>query len=210
MASILIVCTGNICRSPMAEGLLRQLLAERGAGDVTVESAGVSGWQDQPATPEAVMAMQERGIDIAPHLARRLGRQMIESADLILAMTADHRNAVAGVSPQAAARTFTLKELVSLLDRAGPNVTDDDAAGSADKLRWAVEAAGKVRSEERPDLSDEDVADPLGLGIEAYRAAAWEIGEFSTRLAEAIFGPAIEAEPATRLVAERSPAGERE
>jgi protein-tyrosine-phosphatase len=211
MASILIVCTGNICRSPMAEGILRQLLSERGAADIRVGSAGVAGWQDSPPTGEAIMAMMERGIDISGHLARRLGRQMIESSELIVAMTADHRDAVARVAPGAAERTFTLKELVRLLDRSDLDVKNDGSSPSEERLRRAIETAQRVRAEEeRPELLDEDVADPLGLGLEAYRAAAWEVGEFSVRLANAVFGPASEAESEGRMTAEPSPAGERE
>jgi protein-tyrosine-phosphatase len=211
MASILIVCTGNICRSPMAEGILRQLLAERGAGEIRVDSAGVAGWQDQPATQEAILAMQERGIDIAPHLARRLGRQMIDAADLIVGMTIEHRDTVAKLSPAAAARTFTLKELVGLLERSDLDAPPGDSSRPEDRLRLAVLAAERVRSEQgRPEVADGDVADPLGLGLEAYRAAAWEIGEFSARLADAIFGPGPDIGPIERVAAERSPAGERE
>jgi protein-tyrosine-phosphatase len=211
MASILIVCTGNICRSPMAEGILRQLLAERGAGHIRVESAGVAGWQDSPPTEEAIMAMLERGIDITSHMARRLGRLMIDSADLIVAMTTDHRDAVARVSQGAAARTFTLKELVSLLEQSDLDATADGSTTPEVRLRRAVEAAHRVRSEgHRPRLSDEDVSDPLGLGLEAYRAAAWEVGEFSVRLANAVFGPAVGDESAEQMAAEPSRAGERE
>jgi protein-tyrosine phosphatase len=211
MASILIVCTGNICRSPMAEGFLRQLLAERGAAEVAVSSAGVVGWQEQPATQEAILAMQERGIDITEHLARRLGRQMIDTADLIVGMTVEHREAVARASTDAAARTFTLKELVGLLERSELDLAVDGSAGPEERLRRAVEAADRVRSEGgRPDVADEDVADPLGLSLEAYRAAAWEVGEFSVRLANAIFGPAAGDEGEERATAEARAAGERE
>jgi glycine hydroxymethyltransferase len=209
MASILIVCTGNICRSPMAEGILRQLLAERGAEEIGVESAGLAGWQEQPATEQAILAMQERGIDIAPHLARRLGRPMIDAAILIVGMTIEHRDTVAKVSPGAAARTFTLKELVGLLERSDLGGPSTDSSTPEDRLRQAVEAADRVRSEQGPpEVADEDVADPLGLGLEAYRATAWEIGELSVRLADAIFGPALDAGSVERAAAERSPAGE--
>jgi len=64
---ILVVCTGNICRSPMAQGLLRSELEARSIADVTVESAGISGWDGAAATPEAVEALGELGIDIATH-----------------------------------------------------------------------------------------------------------------------------------------------
>ena len=110
MGTILLVCTGNICRSPMAEGFLRQLLQERGASTVTLSSAGVYSWDDSPATPEAVRALEERGIDISGHVARRLTRALVEEADLVLGMASDHCDAVARMVPAAADRTFTIKE----------------------------------------------------------------------------------------------------
>src|SRR3989442_1673698 len=204
MARILLVCTGNICRSPMAEGFLRQLLDERAAGEVEVSSAGVQSWDDSPATPEAVRALQERGIDISNHLARRLTRNLIEESELVLAMAADHRDAVLRLAPGAVDRTFTLKEFVQLLDQADDSGMAGDAARGRTwegpepdaRLRAAAAAASGERS--RPDrrtITDEDVADPLGLGIEAFRAAAWELGELCQRMANAVFGPAGRAEP---------------
>ena len=88
--TVLLVCTGNICRSPMAFGFLRQLLRERGITFIPIQSAGVQAWDDSPPTPEAVEALRERGIDISIHLARRLNRGLIEDADLVLAMSAVH------------------------------------------------------------------------------------------------------------------------
>src|SRR6266581_4207804 len=99
MGGILLVCTGNICRSPMAFGFLRQLLRERGASSIALQSAGVQAWDDSPPTPEAVEALWERGIDISDHTARRLNRGLIEEADLILAMAADHRDATQRIVP---------------------------------------------------------------------------------------------------------------
>src|SRR5438105_12022364 len=116
MGTILLVCTGNICRSPMAFGFLSHLLDERGASSIALTSAGVQGWDDSPPTPEAIRALQERGIDISNHAARRLNRALIEEADLVLAMAGDHRDAVLRIVPSAAERAFTLKELVHLLE----------------------------------------------------------------------------------------------
>ncbi len=181
----------------MAEGFLRQLLQERGAATVRLSSAGVYSWDDSPATPEAVRALEERGIDISSHVARRLTRALVEEADLILAMASDHRDAVQQVVPAAADRTFTIKEFVHLVaddPPPAPRFGDPDLL-----LVESVDRANGVRQlPNRRPLTDEDVADPLGLGIEAFRAAAWELGELCQRLANAVFGPAgaPEGEPA--------------
>jgi len=188
VGGILLVCTGNICRSPMAFGFIRQLLRERGISTIPVRSAGVQAWDDSPPTPEAVEALQERGIDISSHMARRLNRSLIEDADLVLAMSAEHREATHRIVPTAADRTFTLKEFVQLLESADglPMAGDPE-----EELHAAIERAAEARTDpERRELTDEDVADPLGLGIEAFRAAAWEIGELTQRLADVVFGPA--------------------
>jgi glycine hydroxymethyltransferase len=198
MTSILVVCTGNICRSPMATGFLRELLRERGASNIRIESAGVQGWEDSPPTPEAVRALEERGIDISDHMARRLSRSSVEDVSLVLAMAADHREAVQRVAPLASDRTFTLKEFVQLLDQVSTmGIADFDGGPPAERLELAIQAANHVRSlPDRRELTDEDVADPLGLGIEAFRAAAWELGELTERLANAVFGPAGQEEMA--------------
>src|SRR5437763_1237582 len=121
MSTLLVVCTGNICRSPMAEGLLRQFLSERGVDGITVESVGVLGLEGSPATEDAVRAVHDLGPDITRHRARRLSRSHVEAADVVVALAAEHREAVVRLCPPAAGRTFTLKELVHLLRRARPS-----------------------------------------------------------------------------------------
>src|SRR6266508_6472775 len=187
MGTILLVCTGNICRSPMASGFLTGLLRDQGVGGVMVESCGVSAWEGSPATPEAVEAMRERGLDISGHVARRMNRRIIEAADLIVGMASEHREAVRRIARPAASRTFTLKELVHLLDSAGPPQRE---ASSEDLLRSSVVRADAVR-DAYPDLhlQDEDVADPLGLGLESFRAVAWEIGVHCQGVVDMVFVP---------------------
>ena len=198
MTRILLVCTGNICRSPIAEGLLAEQVRRRGLDRrVTVESAGVHGWDDSPAMAEAVRALDDRGIDISSHVARRLKRSMVEDADLVVTMAAEHRDAIVRMTPNAEGKTFTIKELVWLLDRGGAIDEPDPER----HVHAAVDRAAEVRAREGVrDLLDEDVADPLGLGIEAFRAAAWEIGELTDRLARALFGES-RPQPATVDVA---------
>jgi protein-tyrosine phosphatase len=190
VSSILVVCTGNICRSPMAEGLIRHHLAQRELEGIDVSSAGVAGWQDSPATPEAIQAMTELDIDIASHLARRLDPSMIEPAGLVLAMASEHADVAARLVPESYDRTFTLKEFTRLLGEAvwvadlGPFEPGDDPER---RLRAAVEAASALRGGRDP-LDDEDIADPIGLGIDSYRATAWEIETYCSRMLDAIFG----------------------
>ena len=91
---ILFVCTGNTCRSPTAEALLRRALAERGATGVTVGSAGTGAWDGSPASEGAYLVGLEKGLDLSGHRARLLTRELIRSADLILTMSAHHRDRV--------------------------------------------------------------------------------------------------------------------
>jgi protein-tyrosine phosphatase len=186
MSTILVVCTGNICRSPIAEGFLRQLLEDRRIDGVSVESAGVSGLRGYPADPEAVRAAAEQGVDISRHLARRVKPQTIEEADLVLAMTAEQRDAVIARVPAAAGRTFTLKELVYLLEKASGDSPDRSVD---ERLANAAARANALReSEPGLELLDEDVSDPLGLGPDAFRATVWEVGQLLERFADKAFG----------------------
>jgi len=87
---ILVVCTGNICRSPMALGMLRHLIPQRFKDIVTVSSAGTEALHGNQPTAFAMQAMKHYGIDISDHRARSLNRSMVAEADLILAMEQYH------------------------------------------------------------------------------------------------------------------------
>ena len=182
MASILVVCTGNVCRSPIAEGLLRAGLSSRLGRDApTVSSVGTMGWSGSGADPNSVEAAAERGVDISGHRARELTDRHVASATLILAMSREHARAVVAREPEAGSRTFTLKELVRLLEALPPSPGFDLASrvAAADGLRSSGFAGN-------PD--DEDVADPLGLPLDSFRAVAWELDEWIARLVDGLLG----------------------
>lgn len=87
---LLFVCTGNTCRSPMAEALARRIAIERGLGDVDVASAGTSASAGMPASDGALLVGIERRLDLAGHRAQLLTRELVREADLILTMSAHH------------------------------------------------------------------------------------------------------------------------
>ena len=184
MAAILIVCSGNICRSPIAEGLLRRALERRLGGTApVVGSAGTIAIDGAPAMPESIEAARERGVDIRTHTARPLTPELIDDADLVVTMAAEHRDEVRRLVPGAVPRTFTLKELTRVLE-ALP-ATESDL-----RLDTRIGAAAAARANGAPaNRFDEDVVDPLGMPLDTYRAIAWEIDEWTDRLVTALYGP---------------------
>jgi protein-tyrosine phosphatase len=175
MSEILVVCTGNVCRSPMAEGFLRAALVERlGEAAPVVSSAGTAGWDGSGAMEESIRSAEERGVDIRAHQARKLHGAMLEDADLILCMAAEHRESIVGAMPDLETKTFTIKELVRLLERS--------PAGGPLKARVAAAAAARNGSSPKA----EDVRDPLGDPIDGYREVADELYDLSDRLAIAL------------------------
>src|SRR6476619_4804339 len=87
---LLFVCTGNTCRSPMAEAIARKITIERGLHDVEVMSAGTSAWDGAPASDGALLVGMERGLDLSQHRAQTLTRELVQNADLVLAMGPHH------------------------------------------------------------------------------------------------------------------------
>jgi protein-tyrosine-phosphatase len=83
---VLLVCTGNTCRSPMAEALLAGAIRDAGLRGIEVSSAGIGAWEGSAASEGAYLVMLERGFDLSAHRARQLTREMVERSDVILAM----------------------------------------------------------------------------------------------------------------------------
>lgn len=107
--NILIICTGNTCRSPMAEGILKSILKERGIEKVHVGSAGIGAMNGMMATPYGIEAARNWNVDISNHRARQLTRDLIDQSDLILAMAPEHVETVLRKAPNAGKKTFMLK-----------------------------------------------------------------------------------------------------
>jgi protein-tyrosine phosphatase len=160
---VLMVCTGNICRSPMAEVLLREHLVARGV-DARVRSAGTLAWRG-PATDEAVEVMDAHGLDLRAHRAQELTATLVAESDLIVGMTRNHVWGVTAHEPGADARAFVIGELVRLGPRVGPRAHGESARD------WAAKVAAG-RGDGPIGRAGDDVADPYGEPLTFYEATA--------------------------------------
>lgn len=99
MLNITFVCTGNTCRSAMAEGLFKKILAERGITDITCRSCGLAAYTGDEASPQAVEVCAERGVDLSHHRATVFNQYILDETDIMVCMTESHKNAVMKISP---------------------------------------------------------------------------------------------------------------
>jgi protein-tyrosine phosphatase len=170
MAEVLVLCTANRCRSPMAAALLDGELRAAGAA-AAVRSAGFlgAGW---PAAPEAVAAMAGYGIDLGPHRSRQVTAGDVGQADLVLAAAREHLRQAIVLDPGAFPRAFTLRELVRRGSAAGPRAATETMAS------WLARVhAGRQRSALLGGAASDDIADPMGGPPDGYRQAAAGIGQ---------------------------------
>ena len=135
---LLFLCSGNMCRSPMAEYLMREWLGQDSVW--SVQSAGVSAGDGLPASWEAVQALRESGIDLLAHRSRRLTRELVDAARVIVVMTDAHRAAVLERFPDA-------RERVRLLGSFGPSPEDGDDVG--DPIGSSLDVYRRVRDQIR-------------------------------------------------------------
>jgi protein-tyrosine phosphatase len=171
---VLVVCTANIARSPLAEVMLAAALA---APDLRFASAGVQAREGDPAAREGLALGAERGLDLSGHRSTPVSDEVLRGADLVLTMTEKHRDHCASMVPGAAERTFTLREFVRLLDDASLHVTF--AAGSPLGFRLAQlrEAAHAARPRGLRPAEPEDIADPIGRDEAAWQTLVRDLEE---------------------------------
>lgn len=118
MKNILFVCTGNTCRSPMAEYIMNTFISQSGLGEYFVSSsAGVATMDGLTASTGSVNACREMGIDISSHRSRQLTEEIIKSSDIIITMGSSHKNMILTYFPkEAEGKTFTIAEVADFAD----------------------------------------------------------------------------------------------
>jgi protein-tyrosine phosphatase len=177
VVAILLLCTANLCRSVMAQGMLSARLTPRGA-TVLVTSAGMlSGGRWPP--PEVISVMAARGIDVTSHRSRTVTAADLAHADLVLGMAREHVRHAVVLQPQAWPRAFTIRELLRRGQQAGARSPGEPLAD------WLTQAAG---DRDRRDLLGtspaDDVADPAGGPLRRYQATAELLDRLTRDLVE--------------------------
>lgn len=128
---ILFVCTGNTCRSAIAEAVARNVTIERGLSDLEIQSAGTSAWDGAPASDGALLVGLERGLDLSQHRSQTLTRDLIRDADLVLAMGPHHLERIEAMG--GAGRSYLLTDFAS--HGASSRPVNDPIGGELDVYR---------------------------------------------------------------------------
>lgn len=128
---ILFVCTGNTCRSALADAIARKLAVERGLGDVEIVSAGTSAWDGAPASDGALLVGMERGLDLSQHRAQTLTRDLVREAHLVLAMGPHHLERIEALG--GSGKSWLLTDFASRGEIARP--VNDPIGGELDVYR---------------------------------------------------------------------------
>lgn len=134
---ILFVCTGNTCRSPMAEAMFKHMLEKEGKRDLDIRSAGVQAAPHEPISPRAREALAEIGVSAPEHGAHRVGRKDLQEADLVLVMERRHRSLLTQDYPDEAAKISVLKEYVSA--PGNPDIADPVGGSQKDYQKCRIE-----------------------------------------------------------------------
>ncbi|MEW9872816.1 low molecular weight phosphatase family protein [Arthrobacter sp. HS15c] len=178
---ILTVCTGNICRSPVAERLLQAGLDQAVPGGFVVTSAGTRALVGEPIQPPSADIVRTFGGNAEGFAARQLTSKILRGVDLVLTMTSGHRGEVLQLDASLLKRTFTIREFARMLDvlddrAAAPGATEEAAHDGGDRLaanaafwRGLPARAAAVRHLSLPaDSSENDIIDPYRRGLEVY------------------------------------------
>ncbi|WP_054957625.1 low molecular weight protein arginine phosphatase [Paenibacillus dakarensis] len=178
MKNILFVCTGNTCRSPMAEGMLRKLSQGRGIS-LDVRSAGVAAMEGMPISQHAEAVLQDQQIE--DQLASKpLSSDLVEWADLILTLTLSHKQYAIRQFPHAADKVHTLKEFTENDESVLRDLEEQDqllaSMEMARSLGEELQEKDRIRLIElRQRIPSFDISDPFGGTLEDYQATAAEI-----------------------------------
>ncbi|MGD8194393.1 low molecular weight phosphatase family protein [Herbiconiux sp. P18] len=187
--SVLTVCTGNICRSPMAEQVLRARLADLPA--LAFASAGTYAGEGDPMTEQAAALSQRFGGDPSSHRARYLVEQYVADADLVFAMSRSHRREIVELVPRKVSVTFTLREFERLSGELDDAVIADAAAGAPSLRAALAEAVALVASRKGQQglavsAGDDDIVDPYRRSDETYERSAAQLVPAAERAAHVL------------------------
>ena len=184
--SVLVVCTGNICRSPLAEQLLRARFGAAGMS-VIVRSAGTSALEGSDMTDEAAALVRQYGGTGGGHIARQLTSDLVADADLVLTATREHRHAVVALHPRAARYAYSLTQFARLVDAVDLETLDRSGSDGLSALLDEVAATrGFAPPPEHPDL--DDIADPYRLSQRVYDEAGRAIDAAVTTIVAGVTG----------------------
>jgi protein-tyrosine-phosphatase len=193
---LVVICTGNRVRSPVAEGFLRMLLEGL---PVRLSSAGLLDLGPVPALPETLSTAAELGLDLQAHRAQCVLGADLSSADLVVGFEQRHVATAVVDAKAPREKTFTLVDLVELLERVLPPALDSPA----DRARDAIARAASLRQGRRGQ--PQEISDPLGGSAAVYRTTIERVRDLSERLAIGLFGaenvqplPVVEAQEAPR------------